>query len=686
MQPRVLIETIKERCRVCYTCVRECPAKAIRIVTGQAQVVPERCIGCGNCVHVCSQRAKQVLSSVESVDARLLAARTDSAVKVAAIVAPSFPGEFPTCDYTQVVGMIRALGFTHVCEVAFGADLVADRYRRLLAENTNNRYVATSCPSVVAYVERYSPDLVPNLAPIVSPMIAMARVLKRMHGDDIGIVFLGPCIAKKAEAESGNVAGDVDDVLTFLELRQMLQDRGITAESASPGEFDPPHAGLGALFPISRGLLQAAEIQEDLVSGRVICAEGRTRFVEAVREFEAGDTEASLLEVLCCEGCIMGAGMSDDQPLFRRRASVSRFVRLRAATLDPRVWKAEMDRYAGLDLSRKFEAMDQRWPVPLAADEFGEIMAMMGKFRPEDELNCGACGYDTCREHAIAIFKGLAESEMCLPYTIEQLRKTVRELAVSNDQLASAQVALIQSEKLASMGQLAAGIAHEVNNPLGVVIMFAHLLLEEYPADTKIGNDLRMIVDQADRCKKIVAGLLHFARQNKVTAARVHLPGLIDDVLRAHPLPPNVEVRIDHDKADLVAEVDHDQIVQVLTNLINNAVAAMPNGGRLTLRAAAVDGTVRISVNDTGVGITKENMERLFQPFFTTKPIGMGTGLGLAISYGIVKMHHGDIEATSNADPAVGPTGTTFTVTLPRRRAYDGEPEKGAPRGNRAAD
>jgi len=671
MQPRALVETIKERCRVCYTCVRECPAKAIRIVAGQAQVVHERCIGCGNCVRVCSQRAKRVLSSVEHVTARLAEARANPSAPVAAILAPSFPGEFIGCDYRQTVGMLRAMGFTHVYEVAFGADLVADRYRRLLAGNNGHRYVATTCPSVVTYIERYTPAMVGLLAPIVSPMIAMARVLKRIHGDAIKVVFIGPCIAKKAEASSENVESGVDAVLTFLELRTMLNDRGIAAESVGASEFDWPHGSLGSLFPISGGLLQAADISEDLVSGEVVSAEGRTRFVEAVKEFEAGDLDASLLEVLCCNGCIMGAGLSHDEPLFRRRASVSRFVRQRQAALDQDAWRAEVAKFADLDLSRSFVAMDQRWPVPLDDEEIGEIMAMMGKFRPEDELNCGACGYDTCREHAIAIFKGLAENEMCLPYTIEQLRKAVKELAVSNEQLASAQAALVQSEKLASMGQLAAGIAHEVNNPLGVVIMYAHLLLDENPEGTQVGDDLRMIVEQADRCKKIVAGLLHFARQNKVMPAPVDLRKLVEEAAGARPLAGNIEVCIEHDMTDPVAEVDSNQIIQVLTNLINNAEAAMPAGGRLTLRTGSENGRVRISVSDTGTGISAENMERLFQPFFTTKPIGRGTGLGLAVSYGIVKMHHGDIRAVSNADPAAGPTGTTFTVTLPRRTDRD---------------
>jgi len=139
----------------------------------------------------------------------------------------------------------------------------------------------------------------------------------------------------------------------------------------------------------------------------------------------------------------------------------------------------------------------------------------MGKSAAVDELNCGACGYNTCREHALAIWKGLAESEMCLPYTIEQLHKTIDDLANSNNRLASTQEALMQSEKLASMGQLAAGVAHEINNPLGVVLMYAHLILDKYGDHTALKDDLHLIAEQADRCKKIVSGLLNFARRTR---------------------------------------------------------------------------------------------------------------------------------------------------------------------------
>jgi signal transduction histidine kinase len=294
-------------------------------------------------------------------------------------------------------------------------------------------------------------------------------------------------------------------------------------------------------------------------------------------------------------------------------------------------------------------------------------MHRMGKYKPSDELNCGACGYETCLEHASAIHMNLAECEMCLPNTIDQLRGALKEVEASHGQLAEAQEALVHSEKLASMGQLAAGIAHEVNNPLGVVLMYSHLLLNECERSSAMHEDIAMIAEQADRCKRIVSGLLHFARQNKVDRASHDLTRVVEQALKTVVLPDGVTASVEHAMADPIADIDRDQILQVVTNLLTNAVGAMPNGGHLTLRTSDEPHRVRFAVVDTGTGITPENLKKIFDPFFTTKPMGMGTGLGLAVTYGIVKMHSGDIQVESQADAATGPTGTTFTVTLPRR-------------------
>ncbi len=272
----MLVYTIKELCRTCYTCVRECPAKAIRIVGGQAEVIDERCIACGNCTKVCSQGAKVFLNTTDRV-LKLLAGG-----KVAAIVAPSFPAEFSELsDHRALVGMIKALGFDYVAEVSFGADLVADRYRKLVSES-REFYISSDCPSIVNYVKFYHPGLVDNLAPVVSPMVAMGRVIREKYGKDTAIVFIGPCIAKKAESQ------EIDEALTFTELREMLSSRGISAGNTPGVDFDPPVGGRGAIFPVARGLLQTARISDNAITGNIIAAEGRIDFQGALKEFEAG--------------------------------------------------------------------------------------------------------------------------------------------------------------------------------------------------------------------------------------------------------------------------------------------------------------------------------------------------------------------------------------------------------------
>ena len=650
-----LVFTEPDKCRVCYTCVRECPVKAIKIINGQAQVISERCIGCGNCVTVCSQGAKVFLDSKKEVFSLL-----NSSEKVVACIAPSFPAEFTEIkDYSILVGMLKKLGFDYVVEVSFGADIVAREYRKELENDNAKPCISSDCPAIVYFIEHYHPNLIPSLAKIASPMVAISRITKKKYGKDVKIVFIGPCIAKKAESD------EIDEVITFKELREMFVLSDIDSEKVIPCDFDPPKSGKGAIFPVSRGLLQTIDKSDDICDGNIVVAEGRINFRDAIKEFENGLIKSQNLELLCCEGCIMGPGMSAGGKRYSRRTQISNYVKEKIKNLDQSQWEKDMEEFSKLDMSQTFDPADRRLKLP-SREEIDKVLISMGKITPKDHLNCGACGYDTCEEHAIAIVEGLAETEMCLPYTIEKLHKSINDLNFSNETLDSTRQALKQSEKLANMGQLSAGIAHELNNPLGVITMYSSILMDEAKEDDPIRKDLELIVEQTKRCKNIVSGLLNFARKNQVNLTETNIINFTKSSIKSIIKADTIKVILNSNLSDPIAMIDTDQMMQVLTNLEKNAIEAMPNGGELKIELNGNKNEIEFNICDSGVGISKENMEKIYTPFFTTKELGKGTGLGLPLIYGIVKMHKGQISVSSNTDPDKGPTGTSFKIVIPR--------------------
>jgi iron only hydrogenase large subunit-like protein/nitrogen-specific signal transduction histidine kinase len=653
-----LVFTVKDRCRVCYTCVRECPVKAIKIINGQAEVISSRCIGCGNCTRVCSQNAKIFLETTD--DAKDLL--SSDAVKVACL-APSFPAEFTEIeDYRILVGMIKKLGFQHVVEVAFGADLIAHVYDRHLEDHDPRYKISTDCPAVAYYVKHYYPDMVPFLAPVVSPMVAAVRVAKDIYGDRCRTVFIGPCIAKKSESH------EVDVVLTYIELRKLFRSFGITPENVGPADFDGPQGGKAAIFPITRGKLHSMNKSDDITEENIFVASGKENFREAIKEFKQEPATSQHLELLCCEGCIMGPGMSKRGSHFSKTARIRNYVTEKLKKLDQEKWEQDFNHYKNLDFSRNFTPDDRRNPHP-SDEEIENVLRQMGKFSPEDHLNCGACGYDSCSEHAMAILTGLAEPEMGLPVTSSKLHKSITDLNITNEKLASAQQSLIQSEKLATMGQLSAGIAHELNNPLGIITMYSNILLDEHQGDEQIKKDLKLIAEQAERCKKIVGGLLNFARKNQLNYATVNIEEFVKHSIDSIIIPGNVRVTYKSELTDKNIDIDPDQWMQVLTNIEKNAIEAIPaDGGVLNINLSGTEDHVIFCFDDNGAGISPENLDKLFTPFFTTKPIGKGAGLGLSLIYGIIKMHRGHISVNSNSEPEKGPTGTSFKIQIPRSR------------------
>ena len=654
-----VVSTIKEKCRRCYTCVRTCPAKAIKVEEGQAKVVKERCIACGSCIKVCRQEAKAVRDSTSVVKELYW-----NSEKVIACLAPSFPAAFPQVKPGQVISAVKALGFAEVMEVAFGADLVAHAHARWARKNGGRLYISSPCPALVLYIKKYFPSLVANLTPIVSPMVAMGRVIKRSYSPGAKVVFIGPCIAKKAEIDDPQVAGDVDAVLTFVELETMLREAGIELERLPESEPDGPIPRLGRIFPVPGGLLRSAAMKEDICRNQILVTEGKEACTQILNEVLEGAIEARFLDLLFCEGCINGPAFPKELSVFSRKELVANYVQERLIQEREARHAADIKKYGRLKLSRAFTPEDHRLPTP-SKEIVREILRRTNKIQPEDELNCGACGYNSCQEKASAVYWGLAENEMCLPYLIDQLEENLNQLAQSHKELSATQQQLIQSEKMASVGQLAAGVAHEVNNPLGTILLYSHMILEKLADKDARREELEIIAKEATRCRDIVRGLLDFARQRKLQIENINLNDILSEVLTLASKQPSfqkVEISEALEPSLPLISGDPVQLKEVFLNIVSNAGEAMPEGGKMMVSSRFNNGggNVEVAIRDTGLGIPAENLNKIFMPFFTTKKIGQGTGLGLAIAYGIVKMHRGSIDVESKPNG-----GTTFVVKLP---------------------
>jgi iron only hydrogenase large subunit-like protein/uncharacterized Fe-S cluster-containing protein len=397
------VYTVTANCQDCYRCVRVCPVKAISVRNGQACIEDDLCIKCGTCVRECPQHAKTIRSSLYAVK-ELLA----SGGNVAVSVAPSFAAVFDGWRAKKLPAALRRLGFACVSETAEGALLVTEETLR----HTGSGSICTACPAVVNFIEKYRPEYVDRLIPVVSPMTAHGHLLKKRLGEDWSVVFIGPCAAKKLEAQRPENAGAVDAVLTFTELLGWLEDEKLDLAGCEDSLFDS-HGALqhARLFPLQGGLLKTGNVGCDGTNADIVHVSGPVDVINLLN-IAADSWSFKIVEPLFCTGgCINGPGISSDKNIFLRKQDVIAYAAGTAA-----VPAAEdIDRTVGAETSY------QRNRVSLMTEDVDEariqeVLETQGKLEPENQLNCGACGYESCRDNAIAVAKGMAEPEMCIPY------------------------------------------------------------------------------------------------------------------------------------------------------------------------------------------------------------------------------------------------------------------------------
>jgi len=516
-------------CNKSYACVRICPVKAISARNdGKPEVNHDRCIGCGSCLSVCGSDA---VSNYSDIDWAIELLASES--KVAAIVDPTISGEFPDIlDYRKFVEMIRTLGFDYVVEISFGVDLVAEKYRLLLENFKGKYYLTANCPSLVSFVEKFHPELTDNLAPIVTPMTATAKVVHKTYGDDVKIICFGPCLSAKHDAQLFQDDGKIDAVLTFRELRQMFDRFNIKEGMVEFSDFDPPIGNLGSLYPLPNGFTYASGVSTDLLKGSVIAASGRDNMIHAVEEFTTeSDTMKKHFSLFYDQGCLMGPGTTVSANKFLRRSMVVAYAKKRLLSFDRQKWEEALKAYSELDLSRTFVKDDQRLPVP-GNDRIEEILKSLGKDL-EKKTSCSACGHKSCRDFAISIDQGLSKPEMCLNYSLRSKSEYIKVLKSNNDKLKKLTDTQHEVEK---------GLKAE-NARIKQEVQTISTLLQNLPSAAVIVNDKLKVIESNQSFVKILGE--DAAIVNEV------IPGLVGADLKSllpHPIYNLFAYVLEHDE------------------------------------------------------------------------------------------------------------------------------------------
>ena len=504
MKPLVEIEN--DNCTKCFACIRTCPVKAIQVDQSEGFPVinPARCIGCGSCIMACSPKAIVYRSSIE--EAKVLLA---SAEKVLALLSPSISVEFEdVTDYRKFATMLRALGITYACELSFGVDIIAYKYQLLFSDFKGRYYITSTDPVIVSYVEKYHPNLIGNMAPLVSPMIAGARIARHQYGPDVKVMYIGPDIAKKDEAMLYDDDRKVDLAITFTELRSLFKHFNIDEANLEFSDFDPPLSYKGALYPLTNGLIQAADLDENLLTTNVVSIEGNKPMMETIQEFENNIKFIHRHVHITSGNSLAGPGFSKQSSRLFSENLVIKFANKRLQRFFRIEWYQQLQKYLELDFTRTFRNDDQRLPEP-PEDKINEILTMLEK-TGSDSIDCHECGYNSCREFAIDIGRGLTSPEMCISYALKNSmshRESVRQL---NEKLAQTRKVLKEKEEDARLQKEAYGQMSELTDAmlekLRAGVVFVDNKLKIIKANTTFSS---ILGEEAEEINAVIPGLVN---------------------------------------------------------------------------------------------------------------------------------------------------------------------------------
>ena len=417
------IQVKEVNCKNCYKCLRSCPVKAISFKNDHAQVIEDGCVFCGKCLQVCPQNAKSVRNDVDKVKGFI-----DKKLKVYASIAPAFGPAFNIKDESHIHGVFKKLGFTYVEETAVGAARVSSEYEKLLYRKEMKNIISSACPTIVSLIEKHYPELIDQVASVVSPMVAHGRMLKELYGSRIKVVFIGPCLSKKEESRDLDNEEAIDAVITFEELEKWMKDEDISLpEGEEEQTVEHPCYNLNSRFyPAPGGIIKSLGNTKKY-NYKFIKFDGTDRCIDILEQIKSGNIKDYFIEMnSCLGGCLGGPCMNSEAKNFiELRDNLLGYINKSSSKTD-----AAIDYDTRVNLEKKLRDKSKPNNIP---DEkaIRDILNKIGKFSKEDELNCGACGYNNCREKAIAVYNKKAELHMCVPY-MREMAESISNVILSS--------------------------------------------------------------------------------------------------------------------------------------------------------------------------------------------------------------------------------------------------------------